>query len=186
MNNRTKLTVGEIQPRWHLKKQKATYVFWSEITKSKTPCQLSLERQLSPWNTLGWFYKSGWVRDQSRYSSMNECYENNILQSSHAAVPLKSWIKKIFQRGNVFACFLVMHVIQHCFICRPSHLTVSEDAGIEPRTVVTLTLTARHSNHLDRSQSQTKFRTLRQLFSLCTVQIESVRWTYKYNPYNRN
>jgi hypothetical protein len=27
--------------------------------------------------------------------------------------------------------------IQHCFICRPSNFTVSEDAGIEPRTVAT-------------------------------------------------
>jgi hypothetical protein len=25
-----------------------------------------------------------------------------------------------------------MYVIQHCFICRPSDYTVSEDAGIEP------------------------------------------------------
>jgi hypothetical protein len=30
-----------------------------------------------------------------------------------------------------------MYVIQHCFICRPSDSTVSEDAGIEPRTVAT-------------------------------------------------
>jgi hypothetical protein len=82
--------------------------------------------------------------------------EKNIGQSSHAAVPLKSLIKKSFQRGNVFGCFLVMYVIQHCFICRPSDFTVSEDAGIEPRIVVTLALTARHSNHLDRSQSQKK------------------------------
>jgi hypothetical protein len=28
-----------------------------------------------------------------------------------------------------------MYDIQHCFICRPSDSTVSEDAGIEPRTV---------------------------------------------------
>ncbi len=35
-----------------------------------------------------------------------------------------------------------MYVIQHCFICRPSDFTVSEDAGIEPRTVATLALTA--------------------------------------------
>ncbi len=34
-----------------------------------------------------------------------------------------------------------MYVIQHCFICRPSDSTVSEDARIEPRTVVTLALT---------------------------------------------
>ncbi len=25
------------------------------------------------------------------------------------------------------------YIIQHCFICRPSGSTVSEDAGIEPR-----------------------------------------------------
>ncbi len=30
-----------------------------------------------------------------------------------------------------------MYVFQHCFICRPSDFTVSEDAGIEPRTVAT-------------------------------------------------
>ncbi len=32
---------------------------------------------------------------------------------------------------------------QHCFICRPSDSTVSEDAGIEPRAVATLALTVR-------------------------------------------
>ncbi len=31
-----------------------------------------------------------------------------------------------------------MYDIQHCFICRPSASTVSEDAGIEPRTVATI------------------------------------------------
>jgi hypothetical protein len=35
-----------------------------------------------------------------------------------------------------------MYVIQHCNICRPSDSTVSEDAGIEPKTVATLALTA--------------------------------------------
>jgi hypothetical protein len=39
----------------------------------------------------------------------------------------------------------IVHVctlcIQHCFICRPSDSTVSEDAGIETRTVATLALT---------------------------------------------
>jgi hypothetical protein len=34
-----------------------------------------------------------------------------------------------------------MYVIQHCFICGPSDSTVLEEAGIEPRTVVTLALT---------------------------------------------
>ncbi len=31
----------------------------------------------------------------------------------------------------------LMHFIQHCFICRSSDSTVSEDAGIESRTVTT-------------------------------------------------
>jgi hypothetical protein len=44
-----------------------------------------------------------------------------------------------------------MCVSQHCFICRPSDSTVSEDVGIEPRTVATLVLTARRSNHSARS-----------------------------------
>jgi hypothetical protein len=51
--------------------------------------------------------------------------------------------------------FIFMYVIQHCFICRPSDLTVSEDAGIEPRAVPTLALTVRRSNHLAHSQIKT-------------------------------
>ncbi len=50
-----------------------------------------------------------------------------------------------------FSIFLFMYVIQHCVICCPSDSTVSEDAGIEPRTVATLALTARCSNHLAKS-----------------------------------
>jgi hypothetical protein len=42
--------------------------------------------------------------------------------------------------------FHFMYIIQHCFICRPSDSIVSEDAGIEPRTVATLALTARRYN----------------------------------------
>ncbi len=37
------------------------------------------------------------------------------------------------------------YFIQHCFICRHSDSTVSEDAGIAPRTVTTLALTFRYS-----------------------------------------
>ncbi len=44
-----------------------------------------------------------------------------------------------------------MYNIQHCFICHPSDSTVSEDAGIEPRTVATTALAVRRSNHSDRS-----------------------------------
>jgi hypothetical protein len=39
-----------------------------------------------------------------------------------------------------------MYDIQHCFTCRPSDSTVSEDAGIEPRTVTTTALAVRTSN----------------------------------------
>ncbi len=43
--------------------------------------------------------------------------------------------------------FFCKYVIQHCFICRPSNSTVSEEAGIKPRIVAALTLTAKRSNH---------------------------------------
>jgi hypothetical protein len=42
-----------------------------------------------------------------------------------------------------------MYFIQHCFICCPSDSTVSEDAGIEPRTVATSALAVRRSSHSD-------------------------------------
>jgi hypothetical protein len=53
--------------------------------------------------------------------------------------------------GGFFGIFLFMYVIQHCFICRPSDSTVSEDAGIVLRTVAALVLSARRSNHSARS-----------------------------------
>ncbi len=40
------------------------------------------------------------------------------------------------------------------FICRRSDSPVSEDAGIEPRTVATLALAVRRSNHSARSHPQ--------------------------------
>ncbi len=47
-----------------------------------------------------------------------------------------------------------MYFIQHCFICRPSDSDVSEDAGIEPRTVATSALAVRRSNHSATSHPQ--------------------------------
>ncbi len=44
-------------------------------------------------------------------------------------------MKKTRVKQGVFCNFLCMYIIQHCFICRPSDSTVSENAGIEPRTV---------------------------------------------------
>jgi hypothetical protein len=40
-----------------------------------------------------------------------------------------------------------MYYVQHCFICRPSDSTVSEDAGIESSTVATSALAVRRSSH---------------------------------------
>ncbi len=47
---------------------------------------------------------------------------------------------KYIQLTRGFFRFFSMYCIQHCFICRPSDTTVSEDAGIEPRTVATAAL----------------------------------------------
>ncbi len=45
----------------------------------------------------------------------------------------------ITQQGDFeFIYLFSMYYIQHCFICRPSDSTVSEDAGMDPRTVPTL------------------------------------------------
>ncbi len=41
----------------------------------------------------------------------------------------------------------LFYFIYHCFICRPLDSTVSEDAGIEPRTVATLALAGRRSDY---------------------------------------
>ncbi len=50
----------------------------------------------------------------------------------------------------------IRYFVQHCFICRPSDSTVSEDAGTEPRTVTTLALATRRSNHSARSHSHSE------------------------------
>jgi len=47
-----------------------------------------------------------------------------------------------------------MFFIQHCFICCPSDSTLSENAVIDPRTVVTSALAVRRSNHSTRSHPQ--------------------------------
>jgi hypothetical protein len=54
-------------------------------------------------------------------------------------------------KQEVFFPFF-MYFIQHYFICRPSDSSLSEDAGIEPRTVATLALAVRWSNHKARTR----------------------------------
>jgi hypothetical protein len=50
----------------------------------------------------------------------------------------------LFIKGEIFLdlFFFFIVAIQHFFICRPSNSTVSEDAGIEPKTVATFALDA--------------------------------------------
>jgi hypothetical protein len=62
-----------------------------------------------------------------------------------------------FFKGEFFGFFL--YIIQHCFVCCPSDSTVLEDAGIKPKTVATLALTASRSNHLARSHPLAKSKT---------------------------
>ncbi len=61
-----------------------------------------------------------------------------------------------FHKGEFFGFFLFVYDIQHCFICCPSDSTVSEDAGIELRTVATTALAVRRSNHSVRSHPHTR------------------------------
>ncbi len=57
----------------------------------------------------------------------------------------------IYTLKGDFWIFSFIYDIKHCFICRPSDSTVTEDAGIEPRTVATTALAVRRSNHSARS-----------------------------------
>jgi hypothetical protein len=80
-----------------------------------------------------------------------EDIELSALSPSHysAVTPMLVAMQNIFKGG--FYCFL-MYCIQHCFICRPSDSTASEDAAIEPRIVATTALTVIRSNQSAKSQ----------------------------------
>ncbi len=56
------------------------------------------------------------------------------LQHTLLCVPLCVWLNFSYT-FNFFTGDFFIYDIQHCFICRPSDSTVSEDAGIKPRTV---------------------------------------------------
>jgi hypothetical protein len=53
----------------------------------------------------------------------------------HINIPLPKSPNPNFKQGGILDFLFSMYCIQHCFICRPSDSTVSEDAGIEPRNV---------------------------------------------------
>ncbi len=75
-----------------------------------------------------------------------------LVQISAQQLKLFPSQRKAFFKGGFFLFFLLIYVIQHCFIASDS--TVLEDAEIEPWTVATLALTARRSNHLAKSHTQ--------------------------------
>ncbi len=75
------------------------------------------------------------------------CYKISLKTSLYLSQFSKSrrfYIAKY--TGEFFKIFL-MYIIQHFLICRLSDSTVSEDAAIEPRTIATLALPVRRSNH---------------------------------------
>ncbi len=65
--------------------------------------------------------------------------------------------------------FYIRYDIQHCFICRPSDSTVSEDAGIEPRTVATTALAVRRSNNSALSHPHYKVHIYKEYHSVCPL-----------------
>ena len=68
-----------------------------------------------------------------------------------------------------------MYCIQHCFICRPSESTVSEDTGIEPRTVAPSALAARRfSNHYARSHPQTRLDRIHTRLDLIHTRLDLI------------
>jgi hypothetical protein len=78
---------------------------------------------------------------------------DNLHLSIHFTTPtlLRNSTVCMFLKGD-FCLFSVLYsLFRHCFICRPSDSTVSEDAGSETRTVGTVALTARRSNRSARS-----------------------------------
>ncbi len=91
----------------------------------------------------------GSVHDASQRGQSCGFMQVRVLLSTVKATVPGNFITSHFLTGGFFVFF--MYCIQHCLICRPSDFTVSEDAGIEPRTVATSALAVRLSNHYARS-----------------------------------
>ncbi len=127
-----------------------TYLVWCI-------CKINLKRQCHEIFEF-WFFS--WISfpQALEYSITTVA---NIFKNSRRYSQLKvhhwcRWLwwqmEKIFNQKNLTVGFFLifcssMYCIQHCFNCRPSDSSVSEDAGIEPRTVATSALATRRSNH---------------------------------------
>ncbi len=113
---------------WSSRRNKHSFLFCGDsdyIQRSPDcPCRIKLSttsielRYLYPWHPVCCKYRRG--------SKMSEDLKTN---------------------REIFLYFYSLYCIQHWFICHPSDSTVSEDAGMEPRTVVTSALAVRRSNH---------------------------------------
>ncbi len=69
-------------------------------------------------------------------------FVNNLKKIKEKLVP----VCFIILTGGFFWCFLCP-LLNTASSCRPLDTTVSEDAGIEPRTVATLALAVRRSHY---------------------------------------
>jgi hypothetical protein len=97
-------------------------------------------------------------------SRMSRCPGCTAPRSS---CPLRKEHHVTQKNRGIFLDLFLKYYIQHCFICRPLDSTVSEDAGIEPRTVATLPdyLTTR----LDLIRRNISLRKLLYLFEALTL-----------------
>ncbi len=95
--------------------------------------------------------------------------KNNWKNSGRPAVRIRRpdlISQLIFFKKEMFWFFILSPIfIQHCFVSRLSDSTVSEDAGIELRTVASWVLTVRCSNQSTRSHKQLLLSILRKVSS---------------------
>ncbi len=126
-------------------------------------------KQQKPFRREWWihFYLFSW---QKRFA--NIAFIAICLIGTFASQPSNE-IFIIFLQGDFYWIFYVCrYFIQHCFICRPSDSTLSENAGIEPRTVATSAFTVRRSSYSATSKFSSFITThqgIRLLEPLCLL-----------------
>ncbi len=99
---------------------------------------------VSPWLCPGgWDIRASCV---TQWGSQHRMY--TVITVSTSFVTFLNINKKFVRTGFYSFLLSFYYFIQHCFFCRPSDSTESEDAGTVPRTVATSALAVRCSNHL--------------------------------------
>ncbi len=93
------------------------------------------------------------VSTQDRIQARGSCYQKTDMirrnLSQHFLLHCKSnlAINAKAKSAKIFIYSFLQYFIELCFICRPSDSTVSEDAGVEPRTVATKAMAIRCFYH---------------------------------------